>query len=163
MALVVGQPAPYFQAQSDDGIQIDLQDLQGRWVFLFFYPRANTPGCSMEARDIEAALPEFEHLGIQVIGISTDTEARQAHFRSRCVLSYPLVPDNNKVIAKSYHVFSGFGALFGMASRQSFLIDPKGLLAYHWKKVNPIDHAHEVLQYSQEKIDQYEVDGDKHE
>ncbi|EYB68410.1 redoxin [Deinococcus phoenicis] len=145
MSLRVGQPAPEFDARSDDGRRVRLADLRGRWVVLYFYPRANTPGCSIEARRFEAALPEFERLGAAVIGVSTDTEARQANFRDTCGLSFPLLPDGERTLSRTYGVIGGLGGLLGMAARQTFLIDPDGKLAHHWRTVHPGHHAADVL------------------
>lgn len=141
----VGQPAPLFRTRSDDGRLMDLTQLRGRWVVLYFYPRAGTPGCSVEAQRFEAALPEFGRLGAEVIGVSTDTEAQQARFREGCGLSFPLLPDGDYAVARAYGVMGGVGGLLGLASRQTFLIDPAGQLAFHWKRVNPLGHAAEVL------------------
>ncbi|GGK14095.1 peroxiredoxin [Deinococcus malanensis] len=145
MSLQVGHPAPPFDARSDDGRRVNLVALRGQWVVLYFYPKASTPACSMEAQRFEAALPELEQLGATVIGVSTDTEARQASFRDRCNLSFPLVPDGNKRLARDYGVVGGLRGLLGIASRETFLIDPQGRLACHWRDVNPATHAGEVL------------------
>lgn len=145
MTLLTGQPAPAFSGRSDNGQEISLEALRGKWVVLYFYPRASTPGCSIEAQQFEVALPEFERLGATVVGVSTDTEARQARFRDQCGLHFPLLPDSDKTIAKAYGVLGGLGGLLGIAARQTFLIDPQGQLAYHWKQVNPMRHAAEVL------------------
>lgn len=145
MTLTPGDMAPPVRARSDDGREIDLDELRGRWVVLYFYPRANTPGCALEARNFERALPEFERLGAQVIGMSTDTEASRAKFRDACQLSFPLLPDDDKTIGRAYGVVGGIGALFGQASRQTFLIGPDGRLAYRWRGVNVQRHAAEVL------------------
>lgn len=145
MPLHVGQAAPTFSARSDDGQSVNLADMRGQWVVLYFYPRASTPGCSVEAQRFEQALGEFERCQAQVIGVSTDTEARQAQFREKCALSFPLLPDSDKAIAKAYGVLGGMTGLLGVAQRQTFLIDPQGNLAYIWHKVNPVSHAAEVL------------------
>ena len=131
--------------RSDDGRLIRLQDLRGSWVVLFFYPKASTRGCSMEARGFETALPEFERAGAVVIGISTDTEASQAKFREECQLNFPLLPDGDKAISRAYGVTGGLMGLFGLADRQTFLIDPSGRVAHHWKRVNLTRHVSDVL------------------
>lgn len=151
MSPQVGQPAPPIQARSDDGRTLDLSALRGQWVVLYFYPRAGTPGCSIEAQRFEAALPEFERLNTVVVGVSTDTEARQAKFRDDCQLSFPLLPDHQKTIARAYGVLGGLGALLGVTARQTFLIDPQGNVAHHWRSVNPMHHAADVLRVLQEK------------
>lgn len=142
----VGQPAPEFEARSDDGQEVSLRTLRGRWAVLYFYPKAGTPGCSVEAQRFETALPEFERLGAQVVGVSTDTEASQARFRDRCGLSFPLLPDGDKAIARAFGVLGGVTGLFGVTSRETFLLDPEGRVAYHWNRVNPMSHAAEVLE-----------------
>lgn len=143
----VGQPAPDFDTRSDDGQPVRLADLRGRWVVLYFYPRANTPGCSVEAQRFEAALPEFERLNATVIGVSTDTEARQAKFRESCDLSFPMIPDGDRALCRAYGVMGGLGGLMGLAGRQTFLIDPEGKVAHHWRTVNPASHAADVVRY----------------
>ncbi|GAA5531676.1 peroxiredoxin Bcp [Deinococcus aluminii] len=152
MPLRAGQPAPEFDVRSDDGRRVRLADLRGQWVVLYFYPRANTPGCSTEARRFEAALPEFGRLNAAVIGISTDTEARQANFRDNCGLSFPLIPDSERTLSRAYGVIGGLGGLLGLAARQTFLIDPEGNLAHHWRTVNPATHAADVLRWLQQHI-----------
>ena len=101
------------ETRSDDGRLMDLTQLRGRWVVLYFYPRAGTPGCSVEAQRFEAALPEFGRLGAEVIGVSTDTEASQARFRDRCSLSFPLLPD---------------GLALGMASMVVYFLAREGIV-----------------------------------
>ncbi|RJF74578.1 peroxiredoxin [Deinococcus cavernae] len=128
--LQLGQPAPDFSAVSDDGQTISLHDLRGKWVVLYFYPKANSYGCSIEAQRFEASLPEFERLGAQVIGISTDSEAGQAAFREKCHLSFPLLPDPDHKICQAYGVMGGLTSLMGVSGRASFVIDPEGKLVY---------------------------------
>lgn len=114
-------------------------------MVLYFYPRASSPGCSVEARAFETALPEFERRGATVIGVSTDTEAKQALFRDRCGLSFPLLPDGDKVIARAYGAVGVVGGLLNMASRRTFLIDPGGRVAHVYRVLNVGGHATEVL------------------
>ena len=146
MSLRIGTPAPAFSARSDDGQQLSLGGLRGQWVTLYFYPRASTPGCSIEAQRFEQALPEFRRMNAQVIGVSTDTEARQARFREKCDLSFPMIPDGEKAIGRAYGVMGGVSGLLNLAQRQTFLIDPAGNLAWHWKVSNPATHAGQVLE-----------------
>ncbi len=145
MSLQIGTPAPDFAARSDDGQTLSLTALRGQWVVMYFYPRAGSPGCSIEAQRFEQALPEFRRRNAQVIGISTDTEARQARFREKCDLSFPLIPDGDKAVGRLYGVMGGLSGLLNLAQRQTFLIDPQGRLAWHWKVGNPGTHAGEVL------------------
>ncbi len=146
MKPAVQQPAPEFTRRSDDGRTVSLSGLRGQWVVLYFYPRASSPGCSIEARRFEAALPEFERLNAAVIGISTDTEAHQAHFRDTCGLTHPMIPDGDKELCRAYGVVGGLSGLLGLASRATFLIDPQGVLAYVHRSANPAGHAPVMLQ-----------------
>ena len=142
MSPQVGQPAPAFTARSDDGQPVSLDALRGGWVVLYFYPRAGTPGCSIEAQRFEAALPEFSRLNAAVVGVSTDTEARQAKFRDSCGLSFPLIPDGDRTLARAYGVLGGLTGLLGVSARQSVGIGYSGelgsnsrnhALAGHWQ------------------------------
>ncbi len=141
----VGDHAPDFEARSDDGRRVNLRSLRGSWVVLCFFPRAGSPGCSLEARQFERALPDFERLGARVVGVSVDTEARAALMRERCGLTFPLLPDGAQRLGRAYGVSGGLGGLLGLARRQTFLISPEGLVARHWRQVNPVGHAAEVL------------------
>jgi thioredoxin-dependent peroxiredoxin len=141
---MIGQAAPDFSATADDGQTISLSSLRGTWAVLYFYPKDNTPGCSIEANKFEQALPEFQALGATVIGVSTDSSASHTKFREKCNLTFPLLPDTDKSISKAYGVLGGLTGLLGVADRQTFLIDPEGKVAQHWKRVNPMTHAVEV-------------------
>ncbi|WP_291432227.1 peroxiredoxin [Deinococcus sp.] len=138
--LPLNQPAPDFSGVSDDGQAISLQSLRGQWVVLYFYPKANSYGCSIEAQKFEASLPEFERLGAQVIGISTDSEAGQAAFREKCHLSYPLLADPGQTICRAYGVMGGLTSLMGVSNRASFVIDPEGKLVHELR--NPLHTVH---------------------
>jgi thioredoxin-dependent peroxiredoxin len=141
----IAEPVPNFSATSDTGKSINLEQLRGQWVILYFYPKDSSMGCSIQAQRFEQSLPEFIKLNAQVIGVSTDSSTSHAKFREKCHLSFPLLPDTDKSIAKAYGVMAGLMGLIGIADRQTFLIDPHGKLAHHWKFVNPLGHASEVL------------------
>jgi thioredoxin-dependent peroxiredoxin len=140
----IGQPAPTLSSTDDTGKHISLEKLRGKWVVLYFYPKDNTAGCSIEAAKFEQALPEFYALGAEVIGVSTDSSQSHANFRQKCNLSFPLLPDTDKKLSLAYGVPTGIlGAIGG--ARQTFLIDPNGNLAHIWRLVlNPLIHALEV-------------------
>jgi thioredoxin-dependent peroxiredoxin len=150
--MTIGEPAPAFSAQDDNGNLVTLEGLRGSWVVLYFYPKDNTPGCSIEAQKFEQALPELKALGAVVIGVSTDSSASHEKFRESCGLSFPLLADTDKAIGKTYGVIGGLTGLLGLADRQTFLIDPDGKLAHHWKRVNPMMHAVEVTQELEARV-----------
>lgn len=141
----LNQMAPDFSAVSDDGQRISLRDLRGQWVVLYFYPKANSYGCSIEAQRFEQALPEFERLGARVIGISTDSEANQAAFREKCHLSFPLLPDSQQSICKAYGVIGGVTGMLGVSGRASFIIDPQGQLVYQLHNMSHTVHVPAAL------------------
>jgi thioredoxin-dependent peroxiredoxin len=142
----VGELAPDFSTISDNGQHITLSELRGSWVVLYFYVRAGTNGCSTEAGRFEQALPEFTNKNVKVLGISTDTEASQAKMREKCSLSFPMIPDGDKKICKAYGTIGGLMGLLGVASFQTFLIDPQGKIAMHWPKVNPFDPTKAIFE-----------------
>ncbi|ADY26695.1 alkyl hydroperoxide reductase/ Thiol specific antioxidant/ Mal allergen [Deinococcus proteolyticus MRP] len=154
MKLQLGQPAPEFSAVSDDGRHVRLQDLRGQWTVLYFYPRANSYGCSIEAQRFEQFLPQFAALGAQVIGISTDAAPGQAAFREKCGLSYPLLPDPDQTICRAYGVVGGLTGLLGVSGRASFVIDPQGLLVHQRHDLNHTVHVQAALQAIREKQEQ---------
>ena len=146
MKPAVHTPAPEFTRRSDDGRTVSLLALRGQWVVLYFFPRAGSAGCSMEARRFEAALPEFERLNAVVVGVSTDTEAHQARFRDSCGLTHPLIPDGDRELCRAYGVTGGLGGLLGLTARATFLIDPQGRLAHEHRSANPAGHASGMVQ-----------------
>ncbi|TSA82999.1 peroxiredoxin [Deinococcus detaillensis] len=145
MSLRSGQAAPLFEARSDDGRRVALRELRGEWVALFFFSGALTPAGRLEAQQFEAAQRDFQQLGAQVIGVSSDTEASQALLRQTCQLSFPLLPDAQRRIGKAYGMLGGALGLLGFNQRRTFLIDPAGRVAYVWRGVKPNRHAAEVL------------------
>lgn len=146
MTLHCGQTAPLFDAKSDDGRRLSLLEMRGQWVVLYFFPRVLTPACSVEAQHFEALHRDFQRLNAQIIGVSSDTEAKQALFRETCQLSFALLPDSQRQVCKVYGVLSGLSGWRGLSQRVTFLIDPLGVVAQVWRNVKPNKHAAEVLQ-----------------
>ena len=142
----IGDLAPTFNAHDDHDCPISLNDFKGSWLVLYFYPKDSTPGCSIEAAKFEAILPDLMVNGAKLVGVSTDSGASHQGFREKCDLTFPLIPDTTKAVSKAYGVLGGLTGLFGVADRQTFLIDPDGKLAFHWRRVNLYMHAVEVKQ-----------------
>lgn len=140
-----GQTAPLFEARSDEGQLLSLLALRGQWVVLYFFPRAMTPACTLEAAGFETLLGDFRRRSAQVIGVSSDTEARQALFRETCRLSFALLPDSEKRVCRAYGVLGGLGGWLGLSQRCTYLIDPAGLVVQVWSGMKPGQHAAEVL------------------
>lgn len=143
-APVVGQPAPGFRLQDQNGNWVALDDLKGRWVALYFYPKADTPGCTKEACEFRDNIFAFEEIGATVIGVSIDAVKDQKQFAEKYSLPFPLLADIDGRTAETYGVLTNLGFM-KLAKRQSFLINPEGMIVKHYAKVDPEGHSREVL------------------
>jgi peroxiredoxin Q/BCP len=143
-----GDPAPDFSLPSDDGREISLKGLRGKQVVLFFYPKADTPGCTLESIEFSKLRSAFAKAGTEVIGASADPVKKQCKFRDKFELSIPLLSDESHAMLKAYGVWvekSMYGKKYMGIERSTFLVDKKGRLKQVWRKVKPEDHAAEVL------------------
>ena len=146
--LNVGDKAPDFALARDGGGTLSLSDLQGTPFVLYFYPKDDTAGCTREAIDFSALKPDFEKLGVRVIGVSPDSVKRHDKFKSRHELSIELLSDEEKTILEAYGVWkekSMYGRKFMGVERTTFLIDGEAKIASIWNKVKVANHAAEVL------------------
>jgi len=141
---LAGEAAPEFRLQDQDSEWHSLADYQGNWVALYFYPKADTPGCTTEACAFRDDIFAFRKLGVTVIGVSLDDVKSQKEFAEKYSLPFPLLSDRGKETAKSYGVFRKYGPI-GIAVRETFLIDPEGRVGKHYDKVNPDKHSQQVL------------------
>lgn len=141
----VGQDAPDFRLQDQNGEWRALADFAGQWVALYFYPKADTPGCTKEACEFRDNIFAFEEIGATVIGVSIDAIKDQKAFAEKYSLPFPLLADIDGKTAKAYGVLKNLGVV-KIASRQSFLIDPDGRIARHYENVDPKTHSKEVLE-----------------
>jgi peroxiredoxin Q/BCP len=141
--LSIGDKAPEFTAETYQEKTVRLKDYKDKKaVALYFYPKDDTPGCTKEACSMRDGMDGLSALGIQVLGVSTDSVKSHQKFRDKYSLNFPLISDKSKVIVKSYGVQSAFGT----ASRKTFLIDKDGVIRHIWNKVKTSDHANEVIQ-----------------
>jgi peroxiredoxin Q/BCP len=136
--LKIGMPAPAIDAQDQNGINHKLSDYFGKWVLLYFYPRDNTPGCTVEACALRDNYPNFEKLEAVVLGVSTDSVASHEKFVQKFNLPFTLLSDHDRKIVKAYEAN-------GLIRRVSYLINPEGKIAKIYQKVRPAEHAEEVL------------------
>jgi len=120
--VAVGDAAPDFEAPDQDGAPFRLSSLRGSPVVLYFYPKADTPGCTIESKGFQQHLPEFAAKGVRVVGVSTDDCPAQKAFAGKYGLRFPLVADSKKEVAAKYGVLGPRGS----ARRVTFLIDPHG-------------------------------------
>ncbi len=141
--LKVGDKAPGIEAETYGGEKIKLSDYRGnKLVALYFYPKDYTGGCTKEACSIRDGMKELEKLGVQVLGVSTDSVKSHEGFKEKHGLNFPLLSDKGKDIIKSYGVVSDSGS----AKRETFLIDKTGVIRYIWTKVNVAEHSREVAE-----------------
>jgi peroxiredoxin Q/BCP len=143
-----GAPAPTFKLASDSGEDVALESLRGKPVVLYFYPKADTPGCTKQACGIRDAWAEFESRGAVVLGVSLDSPKKQAKFRQKYDLPFTLLADEDHVVAESYGVWvekSMYGKTYMGIERSTFVIDADGNVAKIMRRVKPAEHADDVL------------------
>ena len=144
-----GQKAPEFSLPDQDGKMHTLSAYAGKWVILYFYPKDDTPGCTKEACTIRDAWPKFKKLGIQVFGVSIDSQKSHAKFVDKYDLPFTLLSDADKKVVEKYGVWGEkkfMGRTFLGTKRMSFLINPAGKIEKIYEHVKPEIHAQEVLQ-----------------
>jgi peroxiredoxin Q/BCP len=144
-----GTAAPQFSAMNANGETIRLKDLRGRKVVLYFYPKDDTPGCTKEACSFRDAFADFKKRGIQVLGVSPDSEASHKKFTAKYKLPFTLLADPDHSIADAYGVYGEkkfMGRTYMGVKRITFLIDEKGKIMKVFEKVKPEEHAREVLE-----------------
>jgi thioredoxin-dependent peroxiredoxin len=145
-ALTVGQPAPGFTLDDQTGSPLELSTYIGRKVLIYFYPRADTPGCTTQACGLRDILGD---IGTTVVlGISPDPPAKQAKFDQKYGLGFPLLADVSHTVAEAYGVWtekSMYGKKYMGIVRSAFLIDEKGLLEQVWYKISPKDTPTNLL------------------
>ncbi|MCX8056606.1 MAG: thioredoxin-dependent thiol peroxidase [Ignavibacteria bacterium] len=143
--LKVGDKAPDFKLPDADGKFYSLSDYIGKKpVVIYFYPKADTPGCTKQACGIRDEWSDFEKNGIQVLGISVDSKESLKKFREKYNLNFPLLSDEKKEVSKAYGVLN----LLGFASRVTFIVDKQGKIVHIIDKVNVETHAKEVFDLS---------------
>jgi thioredoxin-dependent peroxiredoxin len=143
-----GSLAPDFTLNDATGGTVSLRDLRGQLVVVYFYPKADTPGCTKEAMDFNRLKPDFDAAGTRIIGISADSVKAQEKFRARYDLAFPLASDPGREAIDAYGVWvekSMYGRKYMGIERATFLIDADGRIARVWSKVKVPGHAEEVL------------------
>jgi len=138
----VGSPAPAFSLQSQEGKTVSLKDFQGQWVVLYFYPKDMTQGCTIEAHNFERDLAQYTAKKAAIVGVSADSVDSHKQFCTKESLTFKLLADPGKEMISSYGSLAANGAV---AARNTFLIDPKGVVRKVYLKVSPNPHSAEVL------------------
>jgi peroxiredoxin Q/BCP len=137
----VGQQAPGVVLPSQEGGPVDIKSFHGKWVVLYFYPKDMTRGCTIEAHNFQQDLPKYEQHHAVIVGVSVDSSDSHKEFCAKESLTFKLLADTDKKVVDAY---GSLGAS-GVASRNTFLLDPSGKIVKVWTGVNPVKHSEEVL------------------
>ena len=146
--LTVGKKAPAFTLTDQDGNKVKLADFVGRKVVVYFYPRADTPGCTQQSCNLRDAMPDLKKLKAVVLGISADSPAKQKKFDDKYGLGFPLLADEDHAIAEKYGVWAektNYGKKYMGIVRSAFVVDEAGKLAGVFYKVSPKDTVPKAL------------------
>ena len=144
-----GDTAPDFTLPDQDGDEVTLSDLRGQPVVLYFYPKADTPGCTTQACGIRDHRADYEQAGAKIVGVSPDTVTAQKKFAQKFNLDFTLLADENHEIADLYGVWGEkkmYGKTYMGVQRATFIIDPEGQIARVFPKVSPQTHDEVVLE-----------------
>lgn len=147
--LNIGDLVPNFKLPSDIGEEFDIQDLRGKNVVLYFYPKDDTPGCTIEAKDFSCRLNDFKKLNVEVFGISKDDLKRHEKFRNKYNLEHTLLSDVTGEVCEKFGCWvekSMYGKKYMGIARKTFLIDKNGIIRKIWPAVKIDGHVDEVLQ-----------------
>ncbi|RZI47783.1 thioredoxin-dependent thiol peroxidase [Rickettsiales endosymbiont of Peranema trichophorum] len=148
MYIKEGELAPDFTLPVADGATVSLSGFRGRNVVLYFYPKDNTPGCTLEAKDFRDLMDEFARYDTEVIGISKDSVKSHIQFANKCTLPFLLASDSESDVCERYGVYqekSFMGKKYNGIVRTTFLIDRTGLVQKVWPNVSITGHAQDVL------------------
>jgi len=143
-----GQKAPDFNVKDDSGKTVKLSDFKGKKVVLYFYPKDDTPGCTKEACAFRDSFGKFRKRGIEVLGVSLDSEKSHQKFAKKFDLPFRLLADTDRALSEKYGTYGEkkfMGRKYMGVHRMTFLIDEKGKIKKIYEKVKPDDHAEEVL------------------
>ena len=143
-----GDTAPAFTLLNDEGKEVSLSDFAGRKVFVYFYPRANTPGCTKEACDFRDSFAQLNDSGIDVVGISPDKPEKLAKFRADHDLNFTLLSDPNKSVMTAWGAFGekkNYGKIVQGVIRSTFMVDEDGKIAHAWYNVKATGHVARIL------------------
>ena len=146
--LKIGDKAPSFEALDQDGNTIKLKDYKGKKLVLFFYPKASTPGCTMEACNLRDNYERFLSQGYDVLGVSADSSKRQSNFKNKQELPYPLLADESKAVIEAFGVWGPkkfMGREYDGIHRTTFVIDENGVIEDVITKVKTKEHTAQIL------------------
>jgi peroxiredoxin Q/BCP len=143
-APTVGTKAPDFTLKSQEGKSVSLHDFKGKWVVLYFYPKDMTPGCTVEAHNFQADQDQYSKINAAIVGVSVDSVDSHVEFCTKENLSFKLLSDEKHEVVNTYGSTQKFGTN-EVAARNTFLLDPQGVIQKEFIGVNPAGHSKEVL------------------
>lgn len=146
--LQIGDKAPDFQSINQDGNAVSLSDFSGKKLVLFFYPKASTPGCTLEACNLSDNYSRFVAQGYDVLGVSADNTMRQSNFKNKFEFPYDLLADEDKIVINAYGVWGPkkfMGREYDGIHRITFVIDEKGIIENIITKVKTKEHTAQIL------------------
>lgn len=146
--LKVGDKVPGFLAKDQDGNEVKLSDYIGKKLIVFFYPKASTPGCTMEACNLRDNYKELKEQGFELLGVSADSEKRQTNFRNKYKFPFPLLADEDHTVINTFGVWGPkkfMGRAYDGIHRISFVINEEGIITKVIDKVKTKDHAAQLL------------------
>ena len=147
--LKVGDKVPNFKSIDQDGNTIQFNEYQGRKLVVFFYPKASTPGCTVEACNLRDNFELLKEKGFELLGVSADNQKRQTNFRNKYNFPFPLLADENKEVINTFGVWGlkkFMGREYDGIHRKTFLIDEKGFVMRVIDKVKTKSHASQILE-----------------
>lgn len=142
-----GSKAPDFSLDGSDGKRHTLKEFSGSYLVLYFYPRDDTPGCTIEAKGFNSRITELKKLGVRVVGVSSDDYDSHCKFTSKYGLRFLLLSDPSHSVIKKYDAYGSRG-IFGMGTlRKTYIIDGKGMVVMVYQKVSPAGHEDEIIEF----------------
>ncbi|HXM64103.1 MAG TPA: peroxiredoxin [Terriglobales bacterium] len=140
----VGNPAPAFSLPNQEGAQVSLDQFKGKWVVLYFYPKDFTSGCTIEAHNFQRDLDKYTPLNAVILGVSVDNVDSHKSFCTKEGLNFKLLADSNHAVVEKYGSIMEYNGMT-LAARNTFLIDPTGVIRKVYLKVSPQGHSEQVL------------------
>lgn len=144
----IGDKAPNFEGLDQNGNMHKLEDYIGKKLVIFFFPKANTPGCTAQAKNLSENYQEFEDNNYKILGISADSQERQSKFKDKYEMPFPLIADVDRKILEAYGVWGEkkfMGKIYDGIHRTTFIIDESGIIVDIISKVKTKDHAAQIL------------------
>ena len=147
---MLGKPVPDFSLPSTSGTPFRLSDARGAKLVLYFYPKDNTPGCTLEGADFRDAYKDFQRAGCEVFGVSRDSLRSHENFKAKMQFPFALLSDADEAVCKRFKVMklkNMYGRKVRGIERSTFVVDPKGVLVREWRGVRVPGHVQEVLNF----------------